>query len=94
MTIFGRNDTNTEGMTLIRKPSNWVRKGHWRPSVKVGEGHGYTIEKLKTEHTTLGRLNMLSFSCLLNNFIFKGTKLIKKTFKVSQEIQKEKAERT
>ena len=33
MTIFGRNDTNTEGMTIIQK-------GHWRPRVKVGEGMG------------------------------------------------------
>ena len=38
MTIFGRNDTNTEGMTIIQK-------GHWRPRVKVGEGHGYKNEK-------------------------------------------------
>ena len=38
MTIFGRNDTNTEGMTI-------VQEGHWRPRVKVGEGHGYKNEK-------------------------------------------------
>ena len=41
---------------------------------------------------------MPPFNCLLKNFISKGTKLIKKnpleTFKVSQEAQKEKAERT
>ena len=38
MTIFGRNDTNTEGMTI-------VQEGHWRPRVKVGEGNGYKNEK-------------------------------------------------